>query len=209
MSDALSYSASIDVNMYSNAGDVKPLQTYKGAVKKNKDNYYSSMLGKTIVINSNYGLMVDEKQKVIVIDAIKEKNKAQQEALKRESLLMIDTALTKNYRLKYLVNDTKTKIIELLFPEGSPYKKMEIEIDLTTYFIKKAVYYIEKDKNQDYSFEKISVAYSHVVLNAAPAADVFSEKKYVQIKGKDIKAASAYLAYKIIDQRKNKILLAK
>lgn len=198
-----SFSMNVEVKIFSNGTDVKPAQSFKGEARKSGNCFYSSMLGKTSLVNAEHALLIDVQQKLIVYDEVREENQKDKAALFKSGLMMVDTALTKLYKLKYLVNNENIRRIEISRPKDKIYRKIELELDAKTSLIRSITYYYIKSEENGSPYDRISISYTGLQADAKIAPETFSEKKYVSVKNTKVTATAAYKTYKIVDQRKN------
>ncbi|MBC7863961.1 MAG: hypothetical protein IAF38_13375 [Bacteroidia bacterium] len=200
--EANSFSMKISIASYRNEKDSKALFTFTGEVKKIKSAYFTEMNGRTSLNNEEYSLLVDEHNKVIVIS----KAARQRKENKISELIMNDSLFSAGFSYKFILNTADKKVIEVTATEPALWenKKMVITLNAKNFTLQEIVVYpkTNKDEEEENSFEKMVIRYDNVELNKVIPGSDFSEKKYVDIKKKNITATGKYAQYKVIDQLK-------
>jgi len=196
--DAKSYTMNITVKLYQQGTEATPAATYKGAAKMSQGHYYVDMMGRSTILNDRYALVVDRNQKMILLrDASPEQTKAlrsMQQAINVDSLLKADKS-----EISYISNTAKEKRILILNPE-SGYQRIEISLDPTTLVLKQIVMEPQMDAKEEGQVRKIQVEYSEVQVNQTVDATFFSERPYIQKKGKEFFPTALYKNYKVINE---------
>lgn len=196
--DASSFSMNVQVQSYNLVSDITPQLNYKGKVASSKNNYYTSIMGKTSLYTQQCALLVDSKQKIILY----QKNDGSRIPQGGFSIAQLDSAfilMGKNMSVKYLVNTASEKRLQLSYKDNM-LSKVELSINPETNTITQLVYYYNtKHPAAGNSAEKVVVSYTGVELNKNIDNSLFSEKKYVTVKKNKVVPAQAYASYKLIN----------
>jgi len=176
--------------------------SYSGKVVRSDIMYYSSLMGRVMVVNKNYSLLVDEGQKVITYSKIAAP--APKELYDNDFNKLADSSLTKRSQISFAGNASDKYVIEIKPLNNTYYDKIEATINKTSFTLEKVVYYYKPIK--DVSFSKISVNFNNVKLNDGTPASFFSESNYLSnlSKGK-VTGKGSWASYKIINVPKSKL----
>lgn len=188
---------SFDVTAYSfdNKTDKTPKLISNGHVEKSGKNYYSSFL--------NYLLVVNDKNQILIIDKSRKaidffENIKDVEKTNRQFDINIDSIAGSSDSI--IVNPVKDGLRQILIISNSDLiVRTEIFVDSKTNFIRRILYYYNKDANEDFEseFERVDVYYKNISERIDP--DKFSIKKYInkQPKGNVYTGNGEFWGYKI------------
>ncbi len=192
---ASNYSMTLNMKFYMGNNDVTPVQSYTGEVAKNNDNYYSSIMGKTTIVNKHCTVFIDDGEKLIVYsknDHVKKNNTPAD---------LPDTSLF-GKSAKYSFGkgtDRSSRII--IIPSGqSFYKRIEVLINKTTFVLEEVIYEYKAEEDPAGSIQKIVIKYSSVNLDAVISSDKFSEARFITHQKGKYSGVGKYSAYKVIEQ---------
>ncbi len=196
--NARSFSMGVTLKMYGSSTDATPSSSGSGTVMMSGNNYFSSMLGKTVLINNDFEMILDEKQKAIIVaDAPSTHFK------KQKANGIIDSSLYEGMQLKFLERSAAKIRIEMKSGDTeSSYQYIRITINPVNYTLIEVEYLYAKNENTVSPYEKAIISYSNILLNVKMPDTAFSNDKYFLKKGNKVIASSLYGSYKVIDQRK-------
>lgn len=196
--NARSFSMGVTLKMYGSANEATPVSSGSGTVMMSGNNYFSSLLGKTVLVNNDFEMILDEKQKaMIVADAPASHFK------KQKANSIIDTSLYEGMHLTFIERSTAKIRIEMK-PDDveSSYQYIRLTINPVNYTLIEVEYLYAKNENMVSPYEKATISYSDILLNVKMPDTAFSNDKYFLKKGNKVIASSLYGSYKVIDQRK-------
>jgi hypothetical protein len=193
------FSMEINMNLFTTLSDVQPKQTANGKVYKNKDEYYSEMLGRITLVNNHCCLLIDKTQKLMIYS---EPSKGKTDKSLAEDSPVPDSSIFKNAKLHFLSQTSQLHVIELKYDHDAMYDKIEISIDPTTNYLTKVVYYYAKIKGKAPAYAKTEINYTNIKLGEQIDNTVFSEKKFISVSKDKITPLSIYGSYEVIDQRR-------
>ena len=193
---AQSYSMNVEMKFFYGNNDVTPVNTSKGEVRKSGDLYYSSIMGKTTIVNKNCTVFIDDGQKLIVY------SKSGDHPSKPPVDDIPDTS-SFGSAVKYSYGKgTVTGERVIITPsDKTVYSRIEVVINRKNFTLEEvAYYYPPAEDEQGASVQKVQVTYSSVALNNSIPDDFFSEKKFVvRSKGK-LAGVGKYAAYQVVEQ---------
>lgn len=199
---ATSFSMQVSVQAFRKIKDAKPLYEYAGKVEKSGDNYLTEMNGRVTLNNSDYTLLADDYNKVIIVAKAAKRKKSNG----LEQFIMTDSLFEGDFNYKIVSEAGGKKVIEVKAKEPACWEnnKMEITLNAATSVIEQLVIYPKAgaDTEEEYAAEKIVVKYTNIKLNAAIAEAGFSEKRFIVFRKNEIVPSEKFKTYKIIDQRK-------
>jgi hypothetical protein len=195
-----SFEMNVNVNMFEHGGDAKPMMSYSGKVAKTKNCYYSSMSGRTTVVNPTCSVLIDERQKMILYTTRppKEKDKVKADVYQSMNL---DSAVMSKAEVHYLTGGTDEICLEVK-GKGLSSQRMDIYIDSRNYTLKRIVLFYSDEEAKKSKMSKVVIEYSQTKLNNPIAASLFSENKYIVKKGSEIKPSDAFKKYQLVDESK-------
>jgi len=198
---ATSYEMSMTVKLYETGASTVPLASYSGLTKMQNQQYYVEMMGRCIIVNDSYALVIDKMQKLILVRDISKDRKTPAasygQQINIDSLLKADKST-----MSYVANTAAEKRILVLNPESN-YEKVEIRIDPKTGMMTQLTLVNREEKGNESGAQKVVVQYTGLRLNQPVPASFFSEKAYIVKKGKTIAAAPLYKSFKVMDQGSN------
>lgn len=197
--EAKSFSMDIIVETYENASDIKPVASYAGQVAKKEESYFTSMIGKITILNRHCILVVDNRQKIIVY---KQNNNKNSQPSNFFTITNLDSALflmTKDVDVKYLVNSTTEKCIQVT-DKAMGGSKMEIWITPLKNTLNKIIYYTENTEGNTKVMKKVVVKYNNMKVNNSIPDEVFSEKKYIKKNISGISLTSDFSKYELVNE---------
>ena len=202
--DARSYSMHVTLRLFAKSQDASALVTAEGEVKVSGTNYYSSMLGKTTVVNDDYQLVTDEKQHVILVATAHHANK------RDRANTLLDSSLYEGYQLKFLEQSPTLNRIEIIVndPEAG-YNSIQLHIDPSNYTLVKVEYYYKKGSPGMSTYEKTTISYSNIKLNDKIPDSAFDSDEFFTQKKGELVQTPAYATYRLIDQRDKNIPVIK
>jgi hypothetical protein len=193
---AVNYSMSVNMKFFMGNNDVTPIQSFSGEVFKSSDNYYSSIMGKTTIVNKNCTVFIDDGEKLIVYsknDHVKKKSK--------DPMELPDTSLF-GKAAKYSFGKGTDACARILIVPGdqSFYKKIEVLINKKTFALEEVVYDYKVEDDPAGSIQKITIQYASVNLNAVIPNDRFSEARFISRQKGKLSGVGKYSAYKVVEQ---------
>lgn len=193
--NAKSFSINVQLLLFENASDVKPLNSFSGSVKMDGSNYFNEIMGQTFIKNSNYIVSVDHNAKRIIYKEVsKYSTSANMLSLSIDSLLM-------RYKSAKFIKTADACLTYELIPNsfGAIYNKILITVDTTNYTLKSIVYFYTIKS----TYQKAIINYSNIQLNIPISSSEFSEKSYININGSNASPGKACKGYKISKVNKN------
>lgn len=200
---ATSISMNVQMDYYSEEKSARPDIVYKGEVKIAGANYYSNFMGRQLMVNKDWMVLVDKNEKTISCMKPIDKQAAgisgvESDADRMKPEALVDSTLKNNTGMKLLPDDAGgNKVVEV---KGSDplYKRVILHIDPVTYALKQ-IDYTYNILETDATMPRVTVYYQNVQFNKTIAADTFSEKKYIRRQGKTFQPLGAWSGYKILD----------
>lgn len=195
---AASISMNVQVDYYSTEKAAKPDLVYKGDVKISGSSYYSNFMGRQLVVNKDWMVLVDKNEKTISCMKPIDRKAAGISGPEMKPEALIDSTLKNNSGMKLLANDAAgNKVVEVKGADPL-YKRVVLHIDPATYALKQ-IDYTYNELEAGTAMPRVTVYYSNVQFNKTIPADTFSEKKYVRRQGKTFQPVAAYAGYQILD----------
>lgn len=188
----------LTIEIFEKSTNKEPIMKYSGKMAKSNANYYSELMGKVTLINSNVNLVIDNNQKLILFKRVNKDNNT----INKNSNSVpysIDSTLLANSSGKYLVNNEKVKIIQVV-NKNSAYSKIEISIDPITYTMKQIIFYFKKYAGNETATEKVVINYKNIKMDVDIPNSSFSEQKFIHFSKKGVFVTNEYKGYKLIDQ---------
>ncbi len=206
LSKARSFSVDIKIKTYKKAGDEKPASTSEASLRKKDELYYSSAMGQININNKHCALSIDKNSKTILCSPPSPASKINEEQIKQQ-FVFYDTLLKKQYNLKYIVNNDKQKIIGITMNNNKSYKKILVHLQPQSNYLLKVEYEYNVAEGSNAAYEKVEIDYNNFTINGNIDNEVFSEKKYISLSGRDkVSLSPAYAAYtlqnKLTDSKK-------
>lgn len=198
-----SFSFSLEVKLYKKNSDLKPELDYKGEARKKGKNFFSSIMGKSVMYNeiTKELLHINDDSKTIVYSKNLNKDTLKKMSLTQKQVFQLDSAMFANCSARYLSNADNLISIEFTTTKNSKYKNIIIEIDPKTFLLKKVTYY-PNAKNGSLEYSKVEISYSNFSINENIEVSYFDTEKYVSVNGNDVKLKPAYKNYKLVNQLK-------
>lgn len=190
-SEAKTVSMEVTVNLEYN-DDNEPTSN-KGKVKKKGNYFYSEMMGRTVLNNKKMSLLLDQKNKYILL------NNPISGDVDAETPVEIPDSLydSKNKFTREVKNG---KIHIEVFPKNNfLYKKIEIVMNSKNHSLLE--YNYTYSSNSDHNIKKVSIKYSSVKINEEIPDSDFSENAFISKKGSRTQPTGIYQSYQLIDKR--------
>lgn len=170
--------------------------SFTGYVKRSPDAYLTSSSMQISLVNKDYMLMVDQRNKMIHLGnrgEVMERNPAREVAI-------LDSSLLQNAHNISLVEENATSMIIEMKAADDPYvDKIHFSIDIQSMTLTKAVYYYANNASVPYS--KAEILYTNIRVNEEIPSSQFSVNRFVSITRGGLQPSSGYANYRIIDQR--------
>ena len=176
-STASSLSMLFQVDYYALAGQTSPSMKTNGEVKYSGRNYYSNAMGKHLLVNKKYSLIIDEVQHTITCMPGSEENKKNQATNnKTKATGLPDSSWLTAAKIKLLAQLGNSRQVEII-TNDPVYEKTVLKINTLTYALEEVAYYYKKLENG--SSPMLIVSYSSIKFGIALTEADFSEKKYI------------------------------
>jgi hypothetical protein len=198
-----SISMQVHYRLFSDYTATVPFESNDGVFFRNGNSFYSSLLGITTVQNKNVRISVSENDKTIIVSDPSEKGK-------NPSTIEIDSMLARcsSSELRNEENGSRRCI---LFFDKSPFSefdRIEILIGSNNFVTKIILFYREAVKLDETipgmkkEKPRLEISYSDIDTSPSFPENKFSEKPFVQLKGKEYSPSPAYSAYRILNHKK-------
>jgi len=198
---ATSYSMHIDMRLYMQEQDTRPMMSYSGTTMRNESGYKAEMMGRITLVNADCALLLDSRQHLILYRALS-KEKAKTPAADPLTQLNIDSLIgAQSSMLSYLVNTATEKRIQIVDAESS-YKRIEISLDPESSTLRQIVYVFRDRDVKQGKAARVVIDYRQVSLNKPLDRALFSEATYIRKRSGNLVPADAYRQYRIIDEGK-------
>jgi|GEM_PF-3147800 len=196
---AKSVSMKLQVDYFSEEKMTKPEISYKGEVMISGSNYYSSFMGRKLVVNKNWMVLIDQNEKAIsCMKPIDPKAAGIDLSSASSPAALADSLLKKNKGIKLLANDAEgNKVLEVKNPDPV-YKRIEMHINPSTYAITRIDFFYNT-LEEGAAIPKVIAYYKDVRFNLSIPEETFSEKKYIVKQGGGWKVSAAYSGYELFD----------
>jgi hypothetical protein len=162
-------------------------------INKRGEDFLYSVDDKTILINAGCALVIDHDQKMIVY----QKREINTALIAPAPAItpQIDSLLGiyKTIEYKGIVNGRKKYFLTI---EDAILYQMELYFSEETLFLEKTVCWYKNEETEMNT--EVTTEYKNTTTDPVFAADLFSEKKYIQQKGANLQPQSAYKAYELI-----------
>jgi hypothetical protein len=167
-----------------------------GKIIKDGENYYSSIMGVTSITNDKYQYMMDEGQKIILIQ-----NKAPLDYFQQFNMPFLSTEKLQD-QYEFSFENVKKSILITITPKNdSKYKEIKVKVDSRKYFLQEVHSY--------YNIEKNLVIASHIYYTNSKFEQkvdqsFFDIGKYITIKNnKNVLTTPDYKKYELINYLNN------
>lgn len=202
--NARSYSMQVSLGLYTKASDVSAFSTSNGTVKVAGDSYFSSILGKTVLVDDDYEMILDEKQKIMLVAD------APVHTRKEKSNTILDSSLYTGMQMKFLEHSASLDRIEIsITNEESGYRYIRLKIDPETHTLTEVEYIYRNSSQEANPYEKVVIRYSAIQLNGTIPASTFSHTAYFTKNGNVLAASATYKTFQLIDQRNKNLPVIK
>lgn len=196
MFETKNLSMEIDYNLYF---DNTIRSQMHGLVKKNGRMLYQQVGAVTVVKNDKYSVFVHNDQKLLVLDP----NAELDDPIKKEDLLRINIDTLKSWVMgSELSENNNTRTIIFTLKKGE-YSRIIIDYDPVSYFLKRMELHAKNmHTTADQKQYKVwmEVMFVNTTTSQEFSLDDFSEKKYVDIKSKEIvKPTGVFKDYRFIN----------
>lgn len=195
--NANSYSMQIVLQMFTKDADAKPVISGNGKVMFSGVNYFSSMMGKTVLMNSDYRVVTDEKEKLMIVaDALPKDKK------KSGSTDLLDTSLYNAVTMTYLENTATSIRIEIKPNDAEDdYRAVRIRINPGDYSLTEVEYLYRVNPDAGIQYERALIRYTSVQINCKLSDSLFSHSTYFIKKGNVLSPVGSYRYFHLVDQR--------
>lgn len=201
---ASSYSMHVTLKLFAKTQDASALSVSEGEVNVSGKNYYSSMLGKTTVVNEDYQVFADDKQHIMLVST------AHHNRNRDDANSILDSTMYQGYQLKFLEQGATLDRIEITLDDPeSGYSSIRLHIDPRNYTLLQVEYYYKAGSPETSTYEKATITYTNVKLNEKIPDSVFSTDTYFTQKKGELVLAPAFGTYRLIDQRDKNIPVIK
>jgi hypothetical protein len=168
----------------------------KGVLKKGEEIFYSSIMGKQVIANKKYVVMIDEKNKVILV-----KNRSLKKDEGLDLMTQLDSTWLVATKAHYLANTPKEKKIGF-DAKSSGYNRCEIVLDGQSNLLKQIFFeYMNATVSGMYQMQVDYTTDMQTKVTEKNCAECRLEK-YVRIKGTKIQADEKYKNYTVYDKRR-------
>lgn len=194
------YSMHVSVQFFD--ANASTLMASEGDVKVDGANYYSKLFGKTTIVNDEHALIVDEKQKLLIVATNRSTRK------KKGANEIIDSNLYEGCKMKFLQQNAVLDKIEIVISDPeSGYSSIQLHVNPLNYTLVAVEYYYKPSATMIY--QKAVIKYSDVVLDAKIPEDTFSTASYFDQRKGELITTPAYHSYQLVDQRDKNIPVIK
>lgn len=192
---ANSWSMGVSVQLVQSS-ESKVVESYAGESKRDGSNYYSSFMGRTVVLNGHCSIIIDDNQSAIYYNEA-ENNQSVENAFDSEQLL---ASLETFESVEYEVQEEDYCELILLMPEEQPYEYMVLGYNPKTGIISKIIIQLS-DSGFEMPYDRVEINYKNVKLNQRIDALVFSEKSYIKRRGNTVVPQDKYKDYQVIQNQ--------
>ncbi|MBS1635846.1 MAG: hypothetical protein JST26_07965 [Bacteroidetes bacterium] len=194
---ATAYDVELEMKIYKDEHDAKPLYSYNGHTCRDGNKYFVSMMDRITLISENTVLLVDKRQHMILYRPMDKNNAGTPSML---SGLNVDSLVKSVYQnVVYVSNTSDLKVIEIRNP-GGDFKSIRFSIDAKTDMLKELVYVYSDEVKKNTQNARAVISFKSIKLGAVKDPVVFSDKQYISRKGKKVNPIGLYKAYKLVDQ---------
>lgn len=179
---------------------VKDKQT--GVYMKQGQKQYSNLLGIESLYNERLTVVADHNDKVLVLaDPFKQKREAVP--------FNIDSLLLQFSSVKYSeINGRKVYTLTFENRQFFEYKKIEIHINSSSWFIDKMIFYFKEQVNLDEENEealkdspRLEIVYKNITTEPTFEPNQFSEKRFISLAGTGYQTTAAYNGFTLLNQK--------
>lgn len=196
------YSLTITHASYEDHKTIVPVEKSVGYFKKDKNNYHSFLLGMHTIQNSNYKIVVDSSEKILMV--------ANPDQLVWNTYTLDDyTYILKNCATIRVTDSGTDKKYRMDFDKEANISSYEFLFNQDGLLKEVVSYYNEEvkkddDENSPKVKPRISITFSEYKKNPVlNYKEEFDESKYITKKNDKLIPAEAYKDYKFSDQRLN------
>ncbi len=186
------YSANIQYKVYL---DNKLAETSHSSIKMDGDFYHITLGTVTKINGKQYNVLLDEVNKVMVV------SKSERNLKLLSQRPPIDSFLSKAQEIKESQIDSVTRRYSFTLSDCKE-KAVQIDIDLTTYQIKRIFMVLQEpfvDFNNQEHEKSIEINYLKYLRQDHIPESVFSTEAYMKVKSKTISASDKTKDYSIVD----------
>jgi outer membrane lipoprotein-sorting protein len=199
--DAQTYSMKVEMEIYEKNSQKAPLQSFKGSVCKSSGQYYSEMMGRTMLSNQRCVLVVDDIQKRIMYSS-KDKKERTPYVMSSSIESQVDSMIKHCKAVKLIPNSSTSNNsyrIEVTPSDNDPYySSMTILVNRKTFALEQMECIYKESEEMPYN--KVVIRYENISINAPVQDSFFQESKFIlRSKGK-ITATAGYSSYEIINK---------
>lgn len=168
----------------------KPIDSRKMEVRKKGNSFFYELDGMKMIYNENYTLTSNTKSKVIAFQKTPKQTKSPFEVVPD-----IKEILKKYQDVEYkgVVDGAKLYVVK---NPRDIISTVELYIDAQTFLMTKLVYHYNPKLKRDQ--KKSVILMKNMSTNPQFSTDLFSEKKYVTIKGEKVKLNSRYQQFELV-----------
>ncbi len=191
--EAKGFQTEVDVKIYQ---EEKFIGTKKAMIKKTKENYFYTVDDISILLNEEYSVMINKKQKVIVFGKKEAGASDLYATVDQFKLEQMDSLFNKNkeWEFKGITNQQKHYTLK---NKEDLISKTELFINEKNHTIQKVIFYYNEELSGGKNM--VVINYKNTKINPAFSKDVFSETNYIKnVNGAWITTAS-YKDYDLIN----------
>jgi len=197
-------SMGITYNVFAAYDDNVPMETSAGSYNQHGNARYNRLNEIESVQNSDFSLVIDHDEKMIVIGNPIKFNPG------KIMLLDLDSALSMYSSVKYIDNNVSQKGYSMVFKPtaASEYDKVDMYFNAKTYLVERMVFYYRdkvqlKKTNQDAPEEKPKLEIIFSKISVEPVSDFkfYSAGRFVDKKNGKYVGVGECSSYKVINQK--------
>lgn len=169
-----SFSGKMKVRIYV---DNKISMTKKAIVNKHHNQFLYTMDGRTMLINENYALMIDQSENIMVMDKMTENAFEDKIQLSQLMFEKLDTFLNAYHKWEFLGDKNgKLKYLVYLPNQTRGIKRVQLNLEKRNFTISKLIYYYGEEGD---SKNRVVIDFKENNLQPKFSKSFFSEKKFV------------------------------
>lgn len=186
-----SYQMKIDTRLLLGSHTV---QQYTGTVAKSGEQYVSDFMGRTVLLNDQYFLMVDEERRNMVFN----QRQKEQRQPPQEMLAQLDDLLKHaGDQVAYLQKESDNYQVRITLDDRH-YTHADLSIRKSDYALLQFSYGLQKKTGQLY--DRVVITYTDVRLDQPIPSSVFSAEAFVAIVAGKAIPTDKYQHYQFTDQ---------
>ena len=188
------FSANISIKVFEGEEEKKLVESRKAEIRKQGNEFFYKIGHLTILINKQFHLMINNKQKTILLDELSGPISLDWQ---KQLIPGIDSTLQQFEQINFIENKDGVKKY-LLINKDKAIDKIELFLDADKYYLRKLIYqYNPAISGQDgYAI----IDFEQVSTSPNTSASIFSEKRFIQRTGNRFKGADAFKDYEVINK---------